>query len=152
MQSFASSRRWRFTAAHRLCRLRLLVPLTSRRRNGKSWSAATRSANAPAPPSAGNDHACRSRLQRGWEEQRSAIGGEDLRHATPPSLALQSSARASNSAISIEMAFSKLKSLLRQEPARTIDGLVERIGHLLDRFLPSECANFFHAADYQRSI
>ena len=51
----------------------------------------------------------------------------------------------------IEMAFSKLKSLLRQEPARTIDGLVERTGHLLDRFLPSECANFFHAADYQTS-
>jgi transposase len=51
----------------------------------------------------------------------------------------------------IEMAFSKLKALLRQEPARTIDGLVERIGHLLDRFLPTECANFFHAAGYQRS-
>ena len=52
----------------------------------------------------------------------------------------------------IEMAFSKLKALLRQEPARTIDGLVERIGQILDRFLPSECANFFHAAGYQRPI
>jgi transposase len=51
----------------------------------------------------------------------------------------------------IEMAFSKLKALLRQEPARTVDGLVERIAFLLDRFLPSECANFFHAAGYQRS-
>jgi transposase len=51
----------------------------------------------------------------------------------------------------IEMAFSKLKALLRQEPARTIDGLVERIGNLLDRFLPAECANFFEAAGYQRS-
>jgi len=50
----------------------------------------------------------------------------------------------------IEMAFSKLKALLRQEPARTIDGLVERIGSLLDRFVPTECANFFHAAGYQR--
>jgi transposase len=51
----------------------------------------------------------------------------------------------------IEMAFSKLKALLRQEPARTVDALVDRIGSLLDRFTPHECANFFHAAGYQRS-
>jgi transposase len=51
----------------------------------------------------------------------------------------------------IEMAFSKLKALLRHEPARTVDSLIERIGSLLDRFLPHECANFFHAAGYQRS-
>jgi transposase len=51
----------------------------------------------------------------------------------------------------IEMAFSKFKALLRHEPARTVDGLVERIGQLLGRFLPTECANFFHAAGYQRS-
>lgn len=50
------------------------------------------------------------------------------------------------------MAFAKLKALLRQEPARTIDGLVERIGNLIDRFLPDQCANFFHAAGSQRSI
>jgi transposase len=52
----------------------------------------------------------------------------------------------------IEMAFAKLKALLRQEPARTVDALVDRIGQLLDRFLPAECSNFFHAAGYQRSI
>jgi transposase len=52
----------------------------------------------------------------------------------------------------VELAFSKLKALLRQEPARTVDALIERIGQLLDRFLPAECANFFHAAGYQRSI
>lgn len=51
----------------------------------------------------------------------------------------------------IEMAFSKFKALLRHEPARTVDGLVERIGQLLNRFLPTECANFLHAAGYQRS-
>jgi len=51
----------------------------------------------------------------------------------------------------IEMAFSKLKALLRQEPARTVDALVNRIGSLLDRFIPAECSNFFHAAGYQRS-
>ena len=51
----------------------------------------------------------------------------------------------------IEMAFAKLKALLRQEPARTIDALVSRIGHLLDRFPAIECANFFQAAGYQCS-
>lgn len=51
----------------------------------------------------------------------------------------------------IEMAFSKLKALLRHEPARTVEGLVERIGSLLDRFLPHECVNFFQAAGYQWS-
>ena len=52
----------------------------------------------------------------------------------------------------IEMASPKLKALLRQEPAQTIGGLVERIGDLLDRFLPDECASFFHSAGYQRSM
>lgn len=51
----------------------------------------------------------------------------------------------------IEMAFSKLKALLRQQPARTVDCLIDRIGTLLDHFPPTECANFFHAAGYQRS-
>jgi len=43
------------------------------------------------------------------------------------------------------MAFAKLKALLRQEPARTIDGLVERIGQLLERFLLTEWDNYFQA-------
>ncbi len=51
----------------------------------------------------------------------------------------------------IEMAFAKLKALLRHEPARTIDSLVDSIGHLLQRFPPAECAKFFQAAGYQRS-
>jgi transposase len=52
----------------------------------------------------------------------------------------------------IEMAFAKLKALLRQNPARTVEGLVERIGTLLDRFQPSECANLFQATGYQHSM
>ncbi|WP_414714352.1 IS630 family transposase [Sphingobium sp.] len=52
----------------------------------------------------------------------------------------------------IEMAFAKLKALLRQEPARTVDARTERIGQLLHRFIPRECANFFQAAGYQRSL
>lgn len=31
------------------------------------------------------------------------------------------------------------------------DAIVERIGQLLDRFLPTECADYFRAAGYQRS-
>ena len=51
----------------------------------------------------------------------------------------------------IEMAFAKLKALLQQDPARTIDTLVDRIGTLIDRRHPAECANFLHATGYQRS-
>ena len=52
----------------------------------------------------------------------------------------------------IEMAFSKLKTLLRQAPERTRDGLWQRIGDLLGRFTPDECANYFHAAGYGDSL
>ena len=48
----------------------------------------------------------------------------------------------------IEMAFSKLKTLLRQAPERTRDGLWNRIGELLDCFTANECANYFQAAGY----
>ena len=52
----------------------------------------------------------------------------------------------------IEMAFSKLKTLLRQAPERTRDGLWKRIGDLLDRFTSDECANYFQAAGYGNSL
>ena len=39
----------------------------------------------------------------------------------------------------IETAFAKLEAPLRQDSARTIDALVARAGHRLDRFIPSEC-------------
>jgi transposase len=52
----------------------------------------------------------------------------------------------------IEMAFSKLKTLLRQAPERTRDGLWRRIGELLDRFTPDECANYLTAAGYRDSF
>jgi transposase len=52
----------------------------------------------------------------------------------------------------IEMAFAKLKTLLRQAPERTRDGLWNRIGELLDRFAPQECANYFKAAGYGDSF
>jgi transposase len=52
----------------------------------------------------------------------------------------------------IEMAFAKLKTLLRQAPERTVDGLWRRIGALLDHFTPGECSNYFRAAGYSDSF
>jgi len=52
----------------------------------------------------------------------------------------------------IEMAFAKLKTLLRQAPERTIDGLWRRIGALLDHFTPEECAKYLRAAGYAETF
>jgi len=49
----------------------------------------------------------------------------------------------------IEMAFSKLKSLLRKARERTIPALWDRIGSIIDTFTPQECANFFRHAGYE---
>jgi len=48
----------------------------------------------------------------------------------------------------IENAFAKLKALLRAAAERTVDSLWDRIGNLIDRFTPQECANYFTAAGY----
>ena len=49
----------------------------------------------------------------------------------------------------IENAFSKLKALLRTAAQRTVEGLWDAIGRCLDRFTPSEYANYFAAAGYE---
>jgi transposase len=49
----------------------------------------------------------------------------------------------------IEMAFSKLKAVLRKSAPRTIDALWEAIGNAIDRFTPNECENYFIAAGYE---
>ena len=49
----------------------------------------------------------------------------------------------------IEMAFSKLKALLRKAAERTVEGLWSTIGRLVDVVTPDECANFFAAAGYE---
>ena len=46
----------------------------------------------------------------------------------------------------IEMAFAKLKALLRKAAERTVDGLWAAIGRLVDVFTPTECTNYFAAA------
>jgi transposase len=49
----------------------------------------------------------------------------------------------------IEMAFSKLKALLRKAAERTIPALWDAIGRLIDLVTPAEAANFFTAAGYE---
>ena len=48
----------------------------------------------------------------------------------------------------IENAFAKLKALQRKAAERTIGGLWDDIGRILDLFQPAECANYFTAAGY----
>ncbi len=48
----------------------------------------------------------------------------------------------------IEKAFSKLKAALRKAAQRTVHGLWDAIGGLVDTFTPSECANYFTACGY----
>ena len=51
----------------------------------------------------------------------------------------------------IEQAFSKLKAHLRKAAERTVTGLWNAIGRLVDAFTPEECTNFFAAAGYDAS-
>jgi len=48
----------------------------------------------------------------------------------------------------IEMAFAKLKTLLRKIAARTIDELWTAIAGCLDQFSPTECRHYFGTAGY----
>ena len=48
----------------------------------------------------------------------------------------------------IEQAFSKLKAHLRKAAERTIHGLWNAIGRILDLYSPQECANYFANAGY----
>jgi transposase len=48
----------------------------------------------------------------------------------------------------IEMAFAKIKALLRKAAERTIDRLWDKIGEILAAFSPQECANYFRHAGY----
>jgi transposase len=49
----------------------------------------------------------------------------------------------------IEMAFSKLKTLVRKAAARTCHQLWRAVGHVCDLFSDEECFNFFRAAGYE---
>ena len=49
----------------------------------------------------------------------------------------------------IEMAFSKLKAILRKAAARSIDELWQVIAEALDKFSVHDCRNYFAAAGYE---
>lgn len=51
----------------------------------------------------------------------------------------------------IELAFAKLKALLRAAAERSVEALWTRIGQLLDAFSADECANYFRHAGYASS-
>jgi transposase len=51
----------------------------------------------------------------------------------------------------IEMAFAKLKALLRAAATRAIPDLWQAIANAIDRFTPDECRNYFAAAGYNAS-
>ncbi len=51
----------------------------------------------------------------------------------------------------IEMAFAKLKALLRAKAIRTVEALWHALGTLVDCFTPSECANFLRHDGYLQS-
>ena len=48
----------------------------------------------------------------------------------------------------IELAFSKLKTLLRKYAERTVEDLWQRIGSLIEEFTSSECKNDFQHCGY----
>jgi transposase len=48
----------------------------------------------------------------------------------------------------IELAFAKLKALLRQAARRTVAGLWAFLGRALDAFSPQECRNYFRHCGY----
>jgi transposase len=48
----------------------------------------------------------------------------------------------------IEQVFAKLKTLLRKAAERTVEATWRRIGTLLERFTPTECANYLANAGY----
>ena len=49
----------------------------------------------------------------------------------------------------IEMAYSKLKSLLRKHAARTFDAISDALGNICGLFTANDCRNFFKAAGYE---
>ena len=48
----------------------------------------------------------------------------------------------------IEMVFSKIKALLREAQERTVDALWQKIGTLIEKITPDECANYLRHAGY----
>ena len=52
----------------------------------------------------------------------------------------------------IELAFAKLKRLLREAGERTVEGLWTFLGRALDAFAPDECRNYFRHDGYRATL
>lgn len=52
----------------------------------------------------------------------------------------------------LEQVFAKLKSLVRSAKQRTVEGLWNLLGQLLDRFPPAECRNYFRHCGYATEL
>lgn len=76
----------------------------------------------------------------GVREAIAAVGAE-LRYLPPYSPDLNP----------IELAFSKLKKLLRDGAARTVDKLSALCGQVLDLFTEPECRNYFQHCGYRQT-
>ncbi|MFI0849797.1 hypothetical protein ACH196_38160, partial [Mesorhizobium sp. IMUNJ23232] len=61
----------------------------------------------------------------------------------------QESGQESHHENTIEMAFAKLKALLRAKAERTINALWDAVGSIIDLFTSTECENYFKAAGYE---
>jgi transposase len=51
----------------------------------------------------------------------------------------------------IELAFAKLKALVRAKAIRTVDALWNAVGSVVDCFTPEECANYLRHNGYFQS-
>ena len=80
---------------------------------------------------------------------RAAIEAAGARLLVPPALQPGFQPDRSFDKLQDEVAFSKLKALLRKAAERTVEGLWSAIGRLVDAVTPDECANFFAAAGYE---
>ncbi len=61
------------------------------------------------------------------------------------------SSRLQSPEYAIELAFSKLKRLLRDAAERSVEELWQTIGRLLNRFRPDECANYIRHCGFAQS-
>jgi len=76
------------------------------------------------------------------------MGGSSARDDKHPSYGAMRRREQEPSTPSIENAFSKLKALMRAKAERTIAGLWDAVGAVLECFTPDECENYFKAAGY----
>ena len=94
----------------------------------------------------------RGRAPRGWPFPNSRRCSGRPRHAPSPSYGpcagLIYLPPYSPDFNPIEMAFSKLKAVLRKAAARTITELWDTIAEGIDTFTSNECHNYFAAAGY----